>query len=239
MQQDIYNNKTYLTNNPTWHEEDAEFKVKHIAGLIEQIPSEIQNLCEFGCGSGAILALLQHRFPGIKLFSGYEISSDAYAIAKAKENKDLTIYLKDITSDESAGSFQLMLIIDVIEHLENYFHFLDSLRTKSQYFIFHIPIDMCVRTLFREGILIASKNRVGHIHNFTEDFIKSILYDHGYNILQQVYTEPVIKNSSFKQALIEQFRKVLHFLNPRFASKLIGGYSIMILAEANSTHPNT
>ncbi len=83
----------------------------------------------------------------------------------------------------------------------------------------------------REGILIESKKRVGHIHNFTEDFIKSILTDHGFKMVGQIYTEPVAKVQSFKQQIVNIFRNILHQISPRFCSKTLGGYSIMVLAE--------
>jgi hypothetical protein len=33
---DIYNNRTYLLNNPTWHEEDSFNKAKKIAELLKK-----------------------------------------------------------------------------------------------------------------------------------------------------------------------------------------------------------
>lgn len=132
---------------------------------------------------------------------------------------------------EKSVNFDLMLIIDVIEHLENYFSFLKSISERSKYFVFHIPLDMSVWSLMREGILIESKNRVGHIHNFTEGFIISILQDYGFKILAQHYTEPVYKVNSFKQKVVNVIHKVLYRFSPWLCSKIMGGYSIMVLAE--------
>jgi len=132
---------------------------------------------------------------------------------------------------DKSEKYDLMLVIDVIEHLENYFSFLDSISERSRYFIFHIPLDMCVWSLMREAMLIESKNRVGHIHNFTEDFIKNILNDHGFNILHQLYTKPVVKVNSFKYKVVKTLRRLLYSINPKFCTKALGGYSIMLLAE--------
>lgn len=231
MQKDIYNNQTYLSNNPTWHEEDAEFKADRIEKLLRKHSITFKRVCEVGCGSGEILVQLQNRFPEVSSWVGYDISNDAISIAEKKTNEKLTFELQDIAQVDSSVSYDLMLVIDVIEHLENYFSFLDTISEKSRYFVFHIPLDMCVWSLLREGMLIESKKRVGHIHNFTEDFIKSILNDHGFNILHQLYTEPVSKVQSYKQGIVNTVRNILFQINPKFCTKTLGGYSIMVLAE--------
>jgi len=174
MKTDIYNDNTYLSKNPTWHEEDADFKVKRIKKLLAMHPISFTRVCEVGCGSGAILEMLQKIYPEANNWVGYDISEDAISIAKKRENPGLRFEKKDITkSDPDRPKFDLMLIIDVIEHINDYFAFLDEIANKSRYFIFHVPLDMCVWSLLREGILIESKKRVGHIHNFTEDFVKT------------------------------------------------------------------
>jgi len=231
MQKDIYNNQTYLANNPTWHEEDAVFKADRIEKLLREHPVQFKRVCEVGCGSGEILVQLQNRFPEVSSWVGYDISTDAISIAEKKRNNTLTFELQNIAHVDSTVSYDLMLVIDVIEHLENYFSFLDTISEKSRYFVFHIPLDMCVWSLLREGMLIESKKRVGHIHNFTEDFIKSILNDHGFTILHQLYTEPVSKVQSYKQGIVNTVRKILFQINPKFCTKTLGGYSIMVLAE--------
>lgn len=232
MAKDIYNDKTYLLNNSTWHEEDAGFKVDKIERLLKKYPISFKTVCEVGCGSGAILELLQKKYPDVTSWWGFDISKDAIEIAKKRENNSLKFEVVDITIPQANTLiFDVMLVIDVIEHINNYFAFLDGIADKSKYYIFHIPLDMCMWSLFREGILIASKKRVGHIHNFTEDFIKSILEDHGFRILAQQYTEPVAKVISFKYRVITIARKLLYFFSPKFCSKTLGGYSIMLLTE--------
>ena len=117
-------------------------------------------------------------------------------MASKKEEINLKFELKDITKSDDKSFFDVLLVIDVIEHLSNYFSFLESISKKSKYTIFHIPLDMFVWSLFREQMLIESKKRVGHIHNFTEDFILSVLNDYGYKIVSKQYTEPDYKSNS-------------------------------------------
>lgn len=228
---EIYKDGTYLKNNPTWDADDAAFKATKIISLLSKHNIPLTSICEAGCGSGEILVQLNAKLPSGVKFLGLDISRDAINIAKKKETLQIQFELKDLTTDPSNQYFDLLLVIDVIEHVEDYFKFLRALIPKSRYTIFHIPLDMCMWSLFREKMLIEAKERVGHIHVFTEDFIKSVLNDCGYRIIDQIYTEPIFKPQSVKQKIVEFIRSILFRLNRRFCSKTIGGMSILILAE--------
>ncbi len=230
---DIYNDNTYLENNPTWHEEDAPFKANKIITLLKQNPIPFKTVAEIGCGSGEILVQLKSLLPeGINFF-GFDISKDAINIAKKKETTNIKFEVKNLANKNDTNFYDLQLVIDVIEHLDNYFSFLEGIVSKSRYTIFHIPLDMSVWSLFRENMLIESKNSVGHIHNFTEDFIKHILTCYGFEILDEIYTEPIFKQATTKQKLINRIRKLIFRINKKFATKTLGGYSILILTKNN------
>src|SRR5205085_11039987 len=121
----------YLHNNPTWHEEDGPFKVSKIIKLLERNPIAFQTVCEIGCGSGEILVQLEPKLPGVTNLFGYDISKDAINIAKKKETDKIRFDVKDITSKNENCFYDLLLVIDVIEHVENYFDFLDGIVPKS------------------------------------------------------------------------------------------------------------
>lgn len=226
---DIYNDETYLSNNPTWHEEGAPFKTEKIISLLKRHPIALKTICEIGCGSGEILVQLEKNLPAEVQFTGIDISKDAMSIAMKKETQKIKFELKDIAQENRV--FDLLLVIDVIEHIDNYFQFLDTIVSKGKYTLFHIPLDMSVWTLYREKMLIESKNRVGHIHNFTEEFILSILADHGFVVVDKIYTEPLFDSPTFKQKFANSIRKFLFLLNKKFSTKFMGGYSIMVLCK--------
>ena len=230
----IYNDQTYLKNNPDWHSGDALFKARQILNLIKQIPDPILKIAEIGCGSGQILVELSNKLPGQISFYGFDVSNDAIHIAKQKETSRIKISQLDLVNEpDDDYFFDVLLVIDVLEHVDNYFRFLDGIRKKGKYTIFHIPLDLSVWSLFREKMLIESKQRVGHIHNFTEDFIKDVLEDHGFHILSQTYTEPIYERKSVKHSVVSSIRKLLFKINKRFATKSIGGFSILLLTENN------
>jgi cyclopropane fatty-acyl-phospholipid synthase-like methyltransferase len=228
---DIYNDQTYLRNNPTWHEEDAPFKTARILKLLRRNVLPLGTICDVGCGSGEILVQLAAQLPATTQFTGVDISQDAIAIARQKQTERIQFALHDLTQPSAAPPYDLLLVIDVIEHLNNYFEFLAGIAPKGRYTIFHIPLDMSVWALLREQMLIESKARVGHIHNFTEDFILSILADYGFEVLDKLYTEPVYKRTSPKQQIVHFMREALFKVNARFCTKILGGYSLMVLTK--------
>ena len=227
---DIYNNKTYLNQNPTWHQEDSAFKAGFIHSILSSNKITYNSVCEAGCGSGEVLVQLKKLNSSNAIqYTGFDISKEAIAMALKKEEPNLKFELKDITASDDKSAFDVLLVIDVIEHLQNYFSFLQSASKKSKYTVFHIPLDMFVWSLFREQMLIESKERVGHIHNFSEDFILSVLKDCGYKIIAKQYTEPDYRSSSFKQSVVNSMKQMLFAISPRFCTKTLGGYSVLVL----------
>ncbi|HMT75310.1 MAG TPA: class I SAM-dependent methyltransferase [Chitinophagaceae bacterium] len=228
----IYNDGTYLKNNPTWNAEDAPIKASNIIKVIDDIKTSITSVAEVGCGSGEILVELERKLSGISVFKGFDISIDAISIAKTKETDKIKFEADDFANKETdKTNFDLLLVMDVIEHVENYFAFLNGIAHKSKYTVFHIPLDMCVWTLFREKKLIDSMNRVGHIHNFTENFIKHILSIYGFTVLNQIYTKPTFERISKKDRILNSVRRITFLINKKLGTKIFGGYSIMLLAK--------
>jgi ubiquinone/menaquinone biosynthesis C-methylase UbiE len=231
---DIYNNQTYLNENPLWHQEDSFFKAKHIEDILVSNKIDPSSVCEIGCGSGEILVQLKKLNPSKSTqYVGFDISKDAIAIAQKKQESGIVFELKDITEPSDNSFFDVALVIDVIEHLPDYFAFLKQVVQKSKYTVFHIPLDMFIWSLFREQMLIESKQRVGHIHNFTEDFILSVLADNGFKVVDKRYTEPDYSSTSFKQKLVNGLKKLVFKISPRFCSKTLGGYSLLVLCRNN------
>ncbi|MBK7311834.1 MAG: class I SAM-dependent methyltransferase [Sphingobacteriaceae bacterium] len=226
---DIYNNQNYLSNNPLWHQEDSAFKAGLIHSILEENKIAYTSICEVGCGTGEILVQLQQLNSGKQIsYCGYDISKDAIEMAQ-KKNSGIEFKCADFTKETTNS--EVLLVIDVIEHLHDYFSFLKSISKKSKYTVFHIPLDMFVWSLFREQMLIESKERVGHIHNFSEGFILSILKDFGYTIISKQYTEPDYRSNSFKKGMINGIKQILFKIAPRFTTKTLGGYSVLVLCK--------
>jgi hypothetical protein len=230
--EEIYTQGTYLENNPTWHSEDSGWKAKQILKMIERNSLQPSSVCEVGCGSGEILNQLYFQMPEDVTFAGYEISSQAFKLCQEKEKDRLKYYLSDVILDENAF-FDILLCIDVFEHVEDYLGFLRNLRNKSQYKIFHIPLDISVISVLRREKLLMERQKLGHIQYFTKETGLATLQDTGYEIIDYFYTANSIElqAKSWMNLLAKFPRKIMYYLNKDMAVRLLGGYSLLVLTK--------
>ncbi len=177
------------------------------------------------------MSSLYPRFDKAEL-NGYEISPQAFDICKQKQKERLTFYLNDLLEVEEAY-FELLLCIDVFEHVEDYINFLKKLKTKSQYFVFHIPLDMSVLSVLRTQPILQARSKVGHLHYFSKETALCTLEDCGYKVIDQFYTAGALelKSKSFKTSMAKLPRYLFHKVNSDFSVHVLGGYSLMVLAQ--------
>jgi len=227
----IYDDGTYLDNNPTWHEEDSPWKAEWIKQIIEKNKLSPKSICELGCGVGEILKILSNTYPE-KEFFGYEISPQAYEIAKKKEKDNLSFKLQNLL-EGNQEHFDIAMAIDVFEHVEDYFDFLRKLKEKAEYKIYHIPLDLSVQNVLRSHPIIDGRKTVGHIHYFTKEIALESLKDTGHELIDYFYTPGtlVLPNQSWKSKLAKLPRKLAFAINQDLAVRILGGYSLLVLTK--------
>ena len=230
--EEIYTKGIYLENNPAWHAEDAPWKATYISSILKKNSLVPSSICEVGCGSGEILINLLSQFREAQYF-GYEISPQAFEICKTKATRQIKFFLADLTQDSSVF-FDVLLAIDVFEHVEDYIGFLRTLKNKSKYQVFHIPLDMSVSSVLRESPILEARTQVGHLHYFSEKTAIATLQDCGYQIIDYFYTagSTNVKEKSFKTKLANVVRKTLYSLNADWTVRTLGGYSLMVLTSS-------
>lgn len=226
-----FNNGDYLTKNIDWHVEDSPWKAKQINKIISRNTLMPETICEIGCGAGEILRQLSMmKDYGNTSFIGYEISDDAFELCRTRIAQDLKFLKEDLL--EADQYFDVVLCIDVFEHVENYFGFLRKLRHKGEYKIFHIPLDLSVSSLVRGRIMYA-RNSVGHLNYFTPDTAIATLEECGYHVLDTMFT-PIfldLPSKSWSAKLVKIPRTLLYKLSPELLAKYLGGISLMVLAK--------
>ncbi len=209
---DLYTSGAYLERNPLWHADESPWKAKYVLRLLKRNRIAPKRICDVGCGVGEVLRLVQKGMPEDCTFLGYEISPQAFALCQRRANERLRFTNSDIRCEKSVH-FDLMLLMDVLEHLEDYFSFLRDLQPKSEYKIIHIPLDISVRTvLFNEPIDFRAA--YGHLHYFTKDVALQMLVDVGYEVVDWLYTW---ESDSFRSLWHE------HKESPRRLARKLGG----------------
>jgi hypothetical protein len=219
----------YLSNNPTWHTEDSPWKAGQILRALRRNKLRPRNICEVGCGAGAILEELQQQMDPACYFWGYEVSPQAFELCRTRANQRLQFAFEDFTKWQGQ-LFDLVLVMDVIEHLEDYFDFLRAIITKGEHKLFHIPLEVTVNNVLNSRFIKENFRSCGHLHHFSKDIAIQNLKYLGYTILDAFYTPWFERpgESSFATFLI---RKLLFGTRPDFAVKILGGCSLMILAK--------
>lgn len=232
MNKEMYKSGEYLEKNPTWHVEDSDWKAKQIIRIIKRNNIVPNSICEVGCGAGEILNQLYLNLPNEILFYGYEISPQAFDLCQQRKKDRLAFHFKDVLEDEKAF-FDIILAIDVIEHIEDYYGFLRNLRQKGQYKIFQIPLDLSVQSVLRCSPILLQREKVGHINYFTKETALAALIDSGYKILDYFYAYGLIDlptrnlNSFISRLPI----KIMYYINKDMTVRIFGNSSLIVLSK--------
>lgn len=227
----IYHTDIYAERNPSWHEEDSAWKARQIERILRDNKIAFDKACEVGCGTGEILLNLSSAFPEAR-FRGYEISSHAFQRAKAKETPKVSFAFGDFAA-ESEGGYDVIVVADVIEHVEDYISFIKNIRTKGRYKLFHIPLDLSAQSVLRGWPITKLREGVGHLHYFFKDTALATLVDCGYKIVDHTYTASRLElpNQALSSRLMRLPRRLCFSINPDLTVRVLGGYSLLVLAE--------
>ena len=246
---DFYKSDVYLKNNPDWHVGAAVWKAQSILQMMQKNRIDPSSVCEIGCGAGEILRIMQRQLNPECTFDGYDIAPQAIELARARENEHLHVHLGDFVQDSGNDFYDLILIIDVLEHFENCFQLLRDIKPKSRYKILQLPLDIsALSVIFNE--LIQYRHATGHLHFFTKDIALEILRDAGYNVRDVLYELRPFENPwSWQEALrhpgrapimlLKLIRRILYrvprlllfAVQPDFAVRLLGGWRLLVLVE--------
>jgi cyclopropane fatty-acyl-phospholipid synthase-like methyltransferase len=226
-----YFDGAYLAHNPTWHAEHSETKAGWIDRILRRNGLEPRTIAEVGCGSGEILVELQKRRPNAQ-FTGFEISPQAFAICAPKQAPGLSFRLEDLLQAETE-QFDLLLAIDVFEHVPDYMGFLRRLQDRAVHKVFHIPLDLSVQALVRGTSFPILRERTGHLHYFFKYTALVTLRDCGYEVVDWNYTRSSqeLPGKGWKTKIANLPRKLMQLISEDLSARFLGGYSLLVLAR--------
>jgi 2-polyprenyl-3-methyl-5-hydroxy-6-metoxy-1,4-benzoquinol methylase len=226
-----YVDGSYLASQPSWHVEDSAWKAAHVLRMLGKHHISPTSVCEVGCGAGEILRVLQEQLPVACRFTGYDVSPQALELARSRANARLVF--KQGSPVDTSDAFDLILLMDVIEHVEDYFALLRGVRDKAEYKVLHVPLDLSVQSVLRAKPIMRARTVVGHIHYFTKEIVLTALQDAGYDVIDHVYTGAAVDapGLSFAQRAARLPRRALFRVSEDFAARILGGYSLLVLAR--------
>ncbi len=228
----MYRSGEYFQKHPTWDVEDSPWKARQILALLGEHNIHAQTIGEVGCGAGEILVNLQRSMNDDCVFFGYDLSPQAIEICNQKSNAKLHFFLGDLLQKPDIY-WDVLLAIDVIEHVEDYLAFLGAVKDKALYKVFHIPLELFALSIIDSGFLQKQRSNSGHLHYFTKDILLQIFSEMGYDILDARYTPgfQVSRGHGWKDDLLRIPRRICFPLNRDLTVRIFGGYSLLVLAR--------
>lgn len=232
---DRYLDGDYLGHNPSWHVEDSPWKASKILLAMARNDLKPATICEVGSGAGEILNRLHAALDSTVQLTGFDISPQAHALAVQREKPRLAFRLADFLEEETPP-YDLLLVMDVVEHVEDYLGFLHRLRGRGATVIFQIPIDLSAYAALRPKTLANGRRLFGHLHYFNRSTALASLEHVGFDIVDAFYASAAgdghaLGKGSLPARLLAQVRRALWRLNPELSARLLGGVGLIVVAR--------
>lgn len=228
-----YVNGNYLAANPDWDSADAPWKASLVAAILNKHAVAPASIADVGCGSGDVLANLRLLFPSAAL-TGFDVSPQLDKFWS--KHRDIRFERSDFL--ETRERFDVLMMLDVFEHVRDPFTFLEKARGVAKNFVFHIPLDLSALSVARGVPLMRQREGVGHLHFYTKDLALKTLTECGYVTLDWQYTNAyatLATHRTWKTLLAALPRQLVAAFSKDFAVRLLGGETLIVLARAAPT----
>jgi SAM-dependent methyltransferase len=226
----MYNDGCYASKNPGWHENDAPWKATQVLSMLRDRNFRPESIVDIGCGTGGVLEVIAGALDGTRLV-GYDPSSQAIGMVERSGRVELRVG----TPKDVHEHYELLLGLDVFEHVEDYLGFLRSLRPIADWFMFHIPLDLSAQTVIREKPLLAARSAVGHLHYFTRGTALAGLETAGFEIVSDRLLFPDdMANRRAATRIAYILRNLGRRLRPQLTARILGGSTLLVLASAQT-----
>jgi len=223
-----YTDGVYLNNNPGWHAERSPWKASHVVRGLKAVKISPRTICDIGCGTGVALASVVNSLENIREAVGFEPSPNAPFDPEAQRVVDL----RRRTATDCEDRFDVSIMLDVFEHVEDYFTFLKNCHSLADYHVFHIPLDASAKTVIIDGFMKA-RNSVGHLHYFTRLTALATLKDTGYDPIHWHFTKSAWDGPDRNPwSPMNLLRRICFRVSPEYTHRLLGGLALLVVARA-------
>lgn len=228
-----YLSDAYLQRNPSWDIEDSPWKAERVLRLLRRHELVPRHVVEVGCGAGGVLAELARALPQARL-RGFDIAPDATRFWSRHGLANLEFQLGDFLLEDDRR-YDLLLVLDVVEHVADPYAFLVGLRERADHHVFHFPLDLSAFSVLRGVPLLYVRQKVGHLHYYTKDLVLALLTECGYRIDDWSYTGAAFSmpQRTWKTRLASLPRRLAYAFDKDLGVRLLGGETLMVLTSAH------
>jgi len=142
------NEDQYRRQNPTWHREDSVWKAHQVArvlestGFVSKFQGKPVSVADVGCGVGGVIGSLADEVARVGVHvgrtCGFDMAESAIAQAKT-EFPWIEFFCENFC--ESEQRFDLILLMDVLEHIPDSEAFIRAVAARTDYLAIHFPLD--------------------------------------------------------------------------------------------------
>src|SRR5579872_1143951 len=227
---DPHINGEYLQKNPSWHIEYSPWKAENVLRLLAKHNLHPRTIGDVGCGVGEVLRQLQIKMPAECRFWGYDIAPAAIRMAKERENERLSVQLADFGEVETPR-FDLALVLEVVDHIEEYLGFLRMLRTRAEWKIIGFSLDITVLSALGTGMFTKWRDGLSHLHHFNKEIALDTLRHTGYEVVDYCYGPWPNQSRGLPATMLRALRGFSFALNPDLSARMFGGSNLVVLAR--------
>lgn len=147
-------------------------ELRNLRNIIKDI--KFESVLDVGCGTGSLLEIILNINPAAQL-SGIDLSDQSIKICKEKFNSD-NFWVMDCSREYSNQQFDLILCVDVIEHVKNDQDFLNNLSKMANKSIIIVTL---------EGRMRKNEISIGHYRNYARGDLEKMATQAGLKVVQK------------------------------------------------------
>ena len=228
---DAYQTGAYAQANPDWHEADAPHKAAVLAEVIHALGWSPRTVVDVGCGAGGVLA----SFVG-DAREGWDPSPEAIRRAERHRGEHLSFVCGDFLA--TSRHVDLVLCIDVLEHVPDDVGFLVALRGRADHFLFRIPLDLSALDVVRPRRMLEARRSLLHRHVYTRELALDLLERAGYRVDHVRYDRVPPSQDTLRQRAVDAMRRTSFAWWPDLTARALGGWSLVVAATPDQSTSN-
>lgn len=251
---DFYTGEGYIEKNPDLHEADSPWKISVLLPFVDEFAKQhrgdVVSILDVGGGAGVILRelsryLANRHGKSVKKYA-LDLSPGMLEVQKKNNPDMIETYARDIAHTGLADtSIDLVLMIDVLEHVTDVEQVLVEIRRIARYSIFKVPLedtlyyhamDVVTRGAFRKRIIA----QIGHINVFSAESLRGVLRQQLGQIQKERFANAYDYLLTTKQTVFNRLFNMLgalvYRLSPSLAARLFNDYLVMLVKHEAATH---
>lgn len=226
--------KEYIQKNPDLHNSDADHKIDSIQKLLNSTSFHFNSIIDVACGSGKVLLEITNRYKAKRVL-GIDISRKMIEKAKSKDNKKIIDWSIANVFDLPPNDFELVLAIDILEHVENDLAFLKQIKRLGRFIVVKTPIEKNIMNSFVKLITFGlvdeqkhTEDQYGHIHHYSQKELYYLIERANLKIIFKKYIHLPRRSKWFWEVIRIVTFPVWYISKPLYL-KINGGFLLLLM----------